>query len=259
MSAPHTALAFSVPAQYVFHIHTIPWSSFDTAVNVLHIVDAPGMHVGSLCRPGLPRNQAHVVGSPGIQQGKKSAVKLGTDVLSIDGFECAGHPGEQDIGSLVLLARAVQDLKVPYLVSDGIADARGVAAALALDNCQDVHMGTRFVCIVESPIHENIKKTIVKSSEQDTVHIFRTLHNTARVFKTKVSLKVVSIGRRPGISRISVTWTLKFGLLVYVVSFLVSLLVFSMYCPWFINQIAVGLINDIPMCEDLLRTIEKGV
>ncbi|KAJ7191230.1 hypothetical protein B0H12DRAFT_1246317 [Mycena haematopus] len=127
----------------------------------------------------------------------KSAVKLGVDVLSIDGFECAGHPGEEDIGGLVLLARAAQELKVPYLASGGIADARGVAAALAL-GAAGVNMGTRFMCTVESPIHENIKKTIVASSEQDTVHIFRTLHNTARVFKNQVSMEVVKIERRPG-------------------------------------------------------------
>ncbi|KAJ7794129.1 putative 2-Nitropropane dioxygenase [Mycena olivaceomarginata] len=169
----------------------------------------------------------------------QSAVKLGVDVLSIDGFECAGHPGEQDIGGLVLLARAAQDLKVPYLASGGIADARGVAAALALG----ASVRTRFMCTVESPIHENIKKTIVKSSEQDTVHIFRTLHNTARVFKNKVSLEVFEDVRE-------------------LVSGQRGRLVYETGDPdagiWSAG-IAVGLINDIPTCEDLLRTIEKGV
>ncbi|KAJ7843770.1 putative 2-Nitropropane dioxygenase [Mycena olivaceomarginata] len=160
----------------------------------------------------------------------QSAVKLGIDVLSIDGFECAGHPGEQDIGGLVLLARAVQDLKVPYLVSDGIADAHGVAAALALG----VSVRTRFVCIVESPIHENIKKTIVKSSEQDTVHIFCTLHNTARVFKNKHELMSGQRGR-----------------LVYETG--------DVDAEIWSAGIAVGLINDIPTCQDLLCTIEKDV
>jgi NAD(P)H-dependent flavin oxidoreductase YrpB (nitropropane dioxygenase family) len=127
----------------------------------------------------------------------KSAAKLGVDVLSIDGLECAGHPGEEDIGGLVLLARAAQELKIPYIASGGIADARGMAAALAL-GAAGVNMGTRFMCTVESPIHQNIKEKIVASSEQDTVHIFRTLHNTSRVFKNKVSIEVVKIERRPG-------------------------------------------------------------
>jgi len=183
----------------------------------------------------------------------KSAVKLGVDVLSIDGFECAGHPGEEDIGGLVLLARAAQELKVPYLASGGIADARGFAASLAL-GAAGVNMGTRFMCTVESPIHENIKKTIVKSSEQDTVHIFRTLHNTARVFKNKVSLEVVKIERRPGGA--------KFEDIRDLVSGQRGKLVYENGDPdygiWSAG-IAVGLINDIPTCEDLLRTLEKGV
>ncbi|KAK7048319.1 hypothetical protein R3P38DRAFT_2868645 [Favolaschia claudopus] len=182
----------------------------------------------------------------------KSALKLGVDVLSIDGFECAGHPGEEDIGGLVLLARAAQELKVPYLASGGIADARGVAAALALGAC-GVNMGTRFMCTVESPIHENIKQTIVKSSEKDTVHIFRTLHNTARVFKNKVSMEVVAIERRPGGA--------KFEDVRELVSGQRGKMVYENGDPdygiWTAG-IAVGLINDIPTCEELLRTLEKG-
>ncbi|KAF8208903.1 hypothetical protein K438DRAFT_2069346 [Mycena galopus ATCC 62051] len=171
----------------------------------------------------------------------KSAVKLGVDVLSIDGFECAGHPGEEDIGGLVLLARAAQELKVPYLASGGIADARGVAAALALGAA----VRTRFMCTVESPIHENIKRTMVASSEQDTVHIFRTLHNTARVFKNK---------RRPGGA--------KFEDVRELVSGQRGRLVYENGDPdygiWTAG-IAVGLITDIPTCEELLNTLEKGV
>lgn len=101
-----------------------------------------------------------------------SAQKLGVDVLSIDGFECAGHPGEEDIGGLVLLARAAKELKIPYVSSGGIADGRGLAASLAL-GAQGCNMGTRFMCTVEAPIHQNIKEKIVASGERDTVHMFR--------------------------------------------------------------------------------------
>lgn len=122
--------------------------------------------------------------------------KLGVDCLSIDGFECAGHPGEDDIGGLVLLARAAQELSIPYIASGGIADGRGLAAALSL-GAQGVNLGTGFMCTVESPIDHKIKEKIVESSERDTTHIFRTLHNTARVFKNKVSTEVVRLERRP--------------------------------------------------------------
>ncbi|KAJ7095904.1 hypothetical protein B0H15DRAFT_77973 [Mycena belliarum] len=183
----------------------------------------------------------------------KSAAKHGVDVLSIDGFECAGHPGEEDIGGLVLLARAAKELQIPYIASGGIADARGYAAALAL-GAAGINMGTRFMCTVESPIHQNIKEKIVASSEQDTVHIFRTMHNTARVFKNKISMEVVAIERRPGGA--------KFEDIRELVSGQRGRLVYENGDPdygiWSAG-ISVGLINDIPMCEDLLRTMEKGV
>ncbi|KAJ7134583.1 hypothetical protein C8R44DRAFT_770881 [Mycena epipterygia] len=183
----------------------------------------------------------------------KSAAKHGVDVLSIDGFECAGHPGEEDIGGLVLLARAAKELNIPYIASGGIADSRGMAAALAL-GASGVNMGTRFMCTVESPIHEKIKQKIVASSEQDTVHIFRTLGNTARVFKNKVSMEVVAIERRPGGA--------KFEDIRDLVSGQRGRLVYETGDPdygiWSAG-ICAGLIDDIPTCEDLLRTMEKGV
>ncbi|EJF55440.1 inosine monophosphate dehydrogenase [Dichomitus squalens LYAD-421 SS1] len=90
----------------------------------------------------------------------KSAQRLGVDALSIDGFECAGHPGEEDIGGLVLLARAAQELDIPFIASGGFADGRGLASALALGACctDETSTGTRFMCTVESPIHQKIKE-----------------------------------------------------------------------------------------------------
>ncbi|KAL1754116.1 hypothetical protein FB107DRAFT_263660 [Schizophyllum commune] len=182
-----------------------------------------------------------------------SAEKHGVDVLSIDGFECAGHPGEEDMGGLVLLARAAQELKVPFIASGGIAAARGLAAALAL-GAVGANMGTRFMCTVESPIHHNIKETIVKSKEQDTVHIFRTLHNTARVYKNKISQEVVAIERRPGGA--------KFEDIRDLVSGQRGKKVYELGDPdygiWTAGP-AIGLINDIPTCQDLLSRIEREV
>ncbi|SPC67318.1 related to 2-Nitropropane dioxygenase [Ustilago sp. UG-2017b] len=112
----------------------------------------------------------------------RSAERLGADMLSIDGFECAGHPGEDDIGGLVLMARAAEELKIPFIASGGIANGQGLAAALAL-GAVGANMGTRFMCTKEAEIHENVKRAIVESDERNTTHIFRTLRNTARVFK----------------------------------------------------------------------------
>ncbi|OCH89235.1 inosine monophosphate dehydrogenase [Obba rivulosa] len=181
----------------------------------------------------------------------KSAAKLGVDVLSIDGFECAGHPGEEDIGGLVLLARAAQELKIPYIASGGIADGRGLAAALALGAC-GANMGTRFMCTVESPIHQNIKDKIVASTESDTVHIFRSLRNTSRVFRNGVAEQVVALERRPGGA--------KFEDLRELVSGVRGRLVYEKgdpeYGVWTLG-VCVGLIKDCPTCEVLVRRIER--
>lgn len=126
-----------------------------------------------------------------------SAEKKGVDVVSIDGFECAGHPGEDDIPSLVLIPAAVSALKIPVIASGGIADGRGMAAALSL-GAQGVNMGTRFMLTREAPVHDNIKRAVVQGTEKDTLLIFRTLRNTGRVFRNAISEEVVSLERRPG-------------------------------------------------------------
>jgi len=126
-----------------------------------------------------------------------SAERIGVDIVSIDGFECAGHPGEDDVGGLVLIPLAAQALKIPVIASGGIADGRGLAAALAL-GAEGVNMGTRFCATVEAPIHSAIKQALIKASERDTNLIFRTLHNTGRVLKNTISDEVVATERRPG-------------------------------------------------------------
>lgn len=126
-----------------------------------------------------------------------SAERKGVDAISIDGFECAGHPGEDGIGSLVLFALAARQLKIPLIGSGAIADGRTMAAAMAL-GLEGVNMGTRFCCTKEAPIHEDIKKLLVNATERDTNLIFRSLRNTARVLKTPVSDEVLAIENRPG-------------------------------------------------------------
>jgi nitronate monooxygenase len=125
-----------------------------------------------------------------------SAVKHGVDVISIDGFECAGHPGEDDIGLVVLLPATVDAVDVPVIASGGMADGRSLVAALAL-GAEGVNMGTRFCATVEAQIHENVKRKIVEYTERDTVLVGRTLKNTARVARNAISEQVAEIQRDP--------------------------------------------------------------
>ncbi|KAI8826062.1 2-nitropropane dioxygenase [Fimicolochytrium jonesii] len=178
-----------------------------------------------------------------------SAQKLGVDFLSIDGFECAGHPGEDDIGGLVLLAKAAKTLKVPYLASGGFGDGRGLAAALAL-GAEGINMGTRFMCTQEAPVHQSVKDAIIKATEKDTNLMFRTMHNTARVFKNAVSSEVLSIEKRPGGAQ--------FSDIQHLVSGQRGRQVFTKgdteYGVWTAGQV-VGLIDDCPPCKDLCEKI----
>ncbi|HIW66552.1 nitronate monooxygenase [Dietzia aerolata] len=119
------------------------------------------------------------------------AEQLGVDAVSIDGFECAGHPGEDDVPGLVLIPAAAAKLSIPILASGGIADARGMVAALAL-GADGANMGTRFMCTAESPVDQAVKEQIVANTELDTKLIFRTLHNTARVAANAISAEVVA-------------------------------------------------------------------
>ena len=120
-----------------------------------------------------------------------SAERAGVDVISIDGFECAGHPGEDDIPGLILLPAAADKVKIPILASGGFGDGRGLAAALAL-GADGINMGTRFCATVEAPIHQAFKDAMVANDERATDLIFRTYRNTARVAKNAVSQLVVA-------------------------------------------------------------------
>jgi nitronate monooxygenase len=126
-----------------------------------------------------------------------SAERSGVDIVSIDGLECAGHPGEDDVGGLVLIPAAARALKIPVIASGGIADGHGMAAALML-GAEGVNMGTRFSVTQEAPMHAHIKQALVAATERDTRLIFRSLRNTARVFRNTVANTVVDTERRPG-------------------------------------------------------------
>lgn len=122
----------------------------------------------------------------------QSAVKLGVDFLSIDGFECAGHVGESDITNFILLSKARQTLGVPFIASGGFADGQGLAAAISL-GAEGINMGTRFMCTIEAPIHQKIKQAIVEAEETDTELVLRRWRNTSRLFANKVTKDAVRI------------------------------------------------------------------
>lgn len=126
-----------------------------------------------------------------------SAERLGVDAISIDGFECAGHPGEDDVPGLILIPATADQVKIPIIASGGFADGRGLVAALAL-GAQGITMGTRFCATKEAPIHERVKQLLLEGDERGTNLIFRSLRNTARVAKNSVSDRVVEILARPG-------------------------------------------------------------
>jgi NAD(P)H-dependent flavin oxidoreductase YrpB (nitropropane dioxygenase family) len=116
----------------------------------------------------------------------ESAIKLGVDFLSMDGFECAGHVGEIDMTSFIILSRARQEFKMPFIASGGFADGQELAAVLAL-GADGVNMGTRFMCTVELPIHHRIKERIIAVDEHQTALVLRRWRNTPRLFRNKVA------------------------------------------------------------------------
>lgn len=120
----------------------------------------------------------------------RSAEKAGCDIISIDGFECAGHPGEDDVPGLVLIPATADQVKIPLLASGGFGDGRGLVAALAL-GADGINMGTRFCATKEAPIHHNVKQAYVENDERGSFLIFRSFKNTARVGRSAVSEEVV--------------------------------------------------------------------
>ncbi|SMC39340.1 nitronate monooxygenase family protein [Novosphingobium sp. B1] len=126
-----------------------------------------------------------------------SAERAGCDIISIDGFECAGHPGEDDIPGLILIPAAADKVKIPMLASGGFGDGRGLVAALSL-GAEGINMGTRFCATVEAPIHDNVKQAYIANDERGSYLIFRSFKNTARVGKSEVSEEVVRRLSQPG-------------------------------------------------------------
>jgi len=177
------------------------------------------------------------------------AEKIGCDAVSVDGFECGGHPGEDDIPNMILLPRAADELKIPFVASGGMADARSLVAALAM-GASGMNMGTRFIATKEAPVHQNVKNALVAATELDTRLIMRALRNTERVLKNDNVDRLVEIEREKGDK-------LKIDDIHDQVA--------GVYPKVMINGdmdagawscgMVVGLINDIPTVKDLIDRI----
>jgi NAD(P)H-dependent flavin oxidoreductase YrpB (nitropropane dioxygenase family) len=177
-----------------------------------------------------------------------SAERMGVDVISIDGFECAGHPGEDDVGGLILIPAAADKVKIPMIASGGFGDGRGLVAALAL-GAEGINMGTRFCATVEAPIHDKVKQLLLENDERGTNLIFRKLHNTARVGRNSVSDEVVELLSKPDAKFEDVAHLVRgaLGRVLLETGDLDAGLVWA-------GQVQ-GLIHDIPTCKELIERI----
>jgi len=177
------------------------------------------------------------------------AESIGCDAVSVDGFECGGHPGEDDIPNMILLPRAAEDLKIPFVASGGLADARSLVASLSL-GAEGMNMGTRFIATQEAPVHDNVKQAILKATELDTRLVMRPLRNTERVLNNpaveRLLEKEASLGKNIKIEDI----------LDEVAGVYPKVMTDGKTDSgvWSCGMVA-GLINDIPTCAELINRI----
>lgn len=180
------------------------------------------------------------------------AESIGCDAVSVDGFECGGHPGEDDIPNMILLPRAADELSIPFVASGGMADERSLVAALAL-GAEGINMGTRFLATKEAPVHENVKRAILMASELDTRLVMRPLRNTERALKNVAVNRVLE-------KETTLGDMIRFEDIIEEVAGVYSRVMIDGDVDagvWSCGMVA-GLINDIPSCAELIRRIVTG-
>lgn len=179
------------------------------------------------------------------------AQSIGCDAVSVDGFECGGHPGEDDIPNMILLPRAHDELEIPFLASGGMADARSLVASLAM-GAEGMNMGTRFIATQEAPVHQNVKQAILDATELDTRLVMRPLRNTERVMNNaaveRLLEKEAALGDK-----------IKFEDIIEEVAGVYPKIMMEgdMDIGAWSCGMVVGLINDIPTCKELIDGIMK--
>jgi nitronate monooxygenase len=232
-------------------IKPVPYEEYAQAIvdSGVKIVET----AGSNPEPFLPMfgdNNVKVVHKCTSVRHSLKAQRLGVDAVSVDGFECAGHPGEDDVTNLILLPAAAEKLDIPMLASGGIGTGRQMAACMAL-GADGINMGTRFMATKEAPIHENIKKAVMEASELDTELIFRPLKNTARVYSNAVAKEVRGIEKEAGNE-------IQFDMIQDLVAGTRGKVALTEgdidYGIWTSGMVQ-GLIHSIPSCHDLIQEI----
>ena len=177
------------------------------------------------------------------------AEAIGCDAVSVDGFECGGHPGEDDVPNFILLPRAAEELKIPFVASGGMADGRSLVAALAL-GAEGMNMGTRFIATKEAPVHEKVKQAIVAASELDTRLVMRPLRNTERVLNNAAVERLLEKEKSLGAN-------LKFEDIIDEVAGVYPRIMQNGDMDagaWSCGMVA-GLIHDVPSCQELIDRI----
>lgn len=177
------------------------------------------------------------------------AQSIGCDAVSVDGFECGGHPGEDDIPNMILLPRAQEELEIPFLASGGMADARSLVASLAM-GAEGINMGTRFIATKEAPVHENVKQAILDATELDTRLVMRPLRNTERVMNNAAVQRLLEKEQKLGKD-------IKFEDIIEEVAGVYPKIMMEgdMEVGAWSCGMVVGLINDIPTCKELIDGI----
>ncbi len=199
--------------------------------------------------PVLKENGIKVIHKCTSVRHSLKAEAIGCDAVSVDGFECGGHPGEDDVPNFILLPRAADELKIPFVASGGMADGRSLVAALAM-GAEGMNMGTRFIATKEAPVHENVKRAIVAASELDTRLIMRPLRNTERVLKNAAVDRLLEKEKALGAN-------MKFEDIFAEVAGVYPKIMKegAMDAGAWSCGMVVGLINDIPTCQELIDRI----
>ena len=239
---------FAVNLTFLPTLKPVPYDEYreaiiDSGVKIVETAgNNPAAHMPALKAAGIT-----VIHKCTTARHALKAQQIGVDIVSIDGFECAGHVGEEDIPGLILIPSTVAKVTIPVIASGGFGDGRGLVAALAL-GAEGINMGTRFMCTKEAPVHENIKRAIVDNTESDTSLILRSLRNSSRVARTELSESIIEMERAGAtIQEIGPKVAGAKGRAVYENGDAEGGI-------WTVGMVQ-GLIHDIPSCAELVHRI----
>ncbi|BBO70037.1 nitronate monooxygenase [Desulfosarcina alkanivorans] len=241
---------FGVNLTFLPTVHAVDYPGYVAAIieGGVRIVETAGRSPEPVM-PALKDAGVRVIHKCTSVRHALKAEAIGCDAASVDGFECGGHPGEDDIPNMILLPRAAEELKIPFVASGGMADARSLVASLAL-GADGINMGTRFIATVEAPVHDNVKQAIVAATELDTRLVMRPLRNTERVLNNAAVERLLE-------KEVSMGSELQFeDIIEEVVGVYPRVMTEGQVDAgvWSCGMVA-GLIHDIPTCQALLDSI----